>query len=73
MNISFITSLPIDKAHAVAVDIGIAIKLNPVRDSVIELDFVAIITKVSNDFITEVFVLYFFYVCFELLFYSLQY
>ena len=39
-----------DKAHADAVDIGITIKPIPVRDSVIELDVVAITTNVSNDF-----------------------
>ena len=41
---SYITLLPIDNPHAVAVDIGIAIKLIPVRLKVIELDIMAIIT-----------------------------
>ena len=50
MIISYITLLPIDNPHAVAVDIGIAIKPIPVRDKVIELDVVAIISNVSNDF-----------------------
>ena len=50
MIISYNTSLPIDKAHAVVVDIGITIKPIPVRLKVIELDVVAIITNVSNDF-----------------------
>ena len=46
----FITLLPIDKAHADAVDIGVTIKPFPVRESVIDLDVVALIMKVSNDF-----------------------
>ena len=58
--ISLIILLPIDKAHADAVDIGINIKLIPVRGNVIELDVVAIITNVSKDFIIAVSVLYFF-------------
>ena len=49
--------LPIDKAHAVAVDIGITIKPIPVRLKVIELDVVAILTNVSNDFSIVVIVL----------------
>ena len=49
-----------DKAHADAVDIGIAIKPIPIRDSVIELDVVAIITNLSNDFSIVVIVLYFY-------------
>ena len=47
---SYNTLLPIDNPHAVAVDIGIAINLITVRDKVIELDVVGIITKVSNGF-----------------------
>ena len=54
------TFLPIDKTHSDAVDIGITSKPIPVRDYVIELDVVAIITNVSNDFITVVIVLFFF-------------
>ena len=50
MILSYITLLPIDNPHAVAVDIGIATKPIPVRDKLIELDVVAIITNVSNDF-----------------------
>ena len=46
---SYNTLLPIDKAHADAVYIGITIKPIPVRLKVIELDVVAIITNVSND------------------------
>ena len=46
-----------DNPHAVAVDIGIAIKLIPVRDKVIELDVVAIMTNVSNYFTIVVIVL----------------
>ena len=49
MIISYITLLPIDIPHAVAVDIGIAINPIPVRLNVIELDVVAI-TNASNDF-----------------------
>ena len=44
---SYNTLLPIGKAHADAVDIGITIKPIPVRDNVIELDVVAIITNVQ--------------------------
>ena len=61
MNISYSTLLPIDKPHAVAVDIGITINPIPVRDKVITLDVVAIITNVSNDFSIVVIVLYFLY------------
>ena len=57
MIISYNTLLPIDKPHAVAVDIGIAIKPIPVRLKVIELDVVAIITNVSNNFSIVVIVL----------------
>ena len=70
---SYITLLPIDNPHAVAVDIGIAIKPIPVRLKVIELDVVAIITNVSNDFSSVVIVLYFLYFFFHLLFFSLKY
>ena len=66
------TSLPIDKAHADAVDIGITIKPTPVRDNVIEPDVVAIITNVSNDFSIVVIVLYFLYFFFDSLFLSLK-
>ena len=58
MIISFITFLLIDNPHADAVVIGITIKPIPVRDKVIELDVVAIITNVSNDFNIVVIVLY---------------
>ena len=60
MIISYRTLLPIDNPHAVAVDIGIAINPILARDSVIELDVVAKITKVSIDFSTVVIVLFFF-------------
>ena len=60
MFISYITSLPIDNPPAVAVDIGIAIKPIPVTFSVKELDVVAVITNVSNDFNIVVIVLYFY-------------
>ena len=65
---SYITLLPIGKAHGDAVDIGITIKLIPVRLNVRELDVVAIITKVSNDSSIVVIVLYFFHFFFDLLF-----
>ena len=67
MIISYSTLLPIDKPHAVAVDIGITINPIPARDKVIELDVVAIITNVSNDFSIVVIKLYFLYF-FDLLF-----
>ena len=51
--------LPFDNPHAVAVDIGTAIKPIPVRDIVIRFDFVAKITNVSNDFYFVIIVLYF--------------
>ena len=60
MIISYSTLLPIDKVHADAVEVGITIKPVPVRLNVIELDVVAIITNVSNDFSVVVIVLYFF-------------
>ena len=60
MIISYITLLSIDSPHAVAADIGINIKPIPVRLNVIELDVVAIITNVSNDFSIVVIVLYFY-------------
>ena len=50
MIISYSPLLPIDKLHAVAVDIGITINPIPVRDKVIEFGVVAIIANVSNDF-----------------------
>ena len=58
---SYITLLPIDNPHAVTVDISIAINPIPVRLKVIELDVVAIITNVSNDFNIVVIVLVFFF------------
>ena len=70
---SYKSLLPIDKAHADAVDIGITIKPIPVRDNVIEIDIVAIITNVSNDFNIVVIVLYFLYFFLDLLFLSLKY
>ena len=73
MMTSYITLLPFDNPHAVAVDIGIAINPLPVRLKVIELDVVAIITNVSNDFNIVVSVLCFFYFLLDLLFLSLKY
>ena len=70
---SYSNSLPIDIPHDVAVDIGIAIQPIPVRLNVIELDVVAIITNVSNDFKIVVIVLYFRYLCSDLLFLSWKY
>ena len=72
MIISYNTSLPTDNPHAVAVDIGVAIKPIPVRDNVIELDVVAINKNVSNDFYTVVIVLYFLYFFLVLFFLSLK-
>ena len=57
---SYKTSLPIDKAHTDAVDIGITIKPVPVREKLKELDVVAIITNLSNNFSIVVMFLYFF-------------
>ena len=50
MIISYITLLQIDNPHAVAVDFGIAMNRIPVWLNVIEIDVVAMITNVSNDF-----------------------
>ena len=72
MSISDITSLPIYNPHAVTVDIGIAINPIPVRLKVIELDVVATITNVSNDFNIVVSVLYFLYLFLDLLFLPLK-
>ena len=73
MIISSITLLPIYNPHAVAVDIGIAIKPILLRDNVLELDLVEIVTNVSNDFNILVNVLYFLYFFLDLLFLSLKY
>ena len=73
MIISYITLLPIDNPHAVAVDIGFSMKPIPVRDKVIEIDIVAKITNVSNDFSILVSDLYFLYFFFDLYFLSLKY
>ena len=70
MIISNCTLLPIDKPHAVAVDIGITVKPIPIKLNVIELDVVAIITFVSNDFNFVVIVLYF-YISFSICCFSL--
>ena len=51
---SYNTLLPIDKAHADAVEKGMTIKPISVTLHVIELNVVAIITNVSNDFSIEV-------------------
>ena len=72
MIISNIILLPIDNPHAIAIDIGITIKPIPVRLKVIELDVVAILTNVSNDFGNVVVVLYFLYYFFDLLVLSLK-
>ena len=71
MIISYSTLLLIGNTHAVAVDIGIAIKPIPVRDKVIELDVVAILTNVADDFNIVVFVLYFFIFLFGSVFLNL--
>ena len=65
---SYKTLLPIDKADADAVDIGITIKPIPVSLSVIELDVVAKITNVSVFFSIVVIVLVILYFFFDLLF-----
>ena len=52
------TLLPIDNPHAVAIGVGIANNPITVTDSVIELDFVAILTILSNDFIDIVYIIY---------------
>ena len=70
MIISYSTFLPIDKAHADAVDIGITIKPIPVRLNVIEIDVLAIVSNVSTLFSIVVIVLNFFYLFFNLLFLS---
>ena len=70
---SYNTLLPSDDPHGVAVDIGSTIKPVPVRDNVIELDVVGIITNVSNDFNIVVFDLYFLNLFLDLLFLSLKY
>ena len=57
--ISYLLLLPTDNEQAVAVDIGITTKPFPVRLNVIELDVVAIIENVSNDFNIVVIVLFF--------------
>ena len=57
---SYITLLPIDSPHAVAVDFGIIIKPIPVRLNVRENDLVAIKTNVSIDFSIVVIVLCFY-------------
>ena len=69
MIISYSTLLPIDKAQADGVDTGITIKPIPVGLKVIELDVVAIITDVSNDFSIVVVVSYFLYIFFDYCFY----
>ena len=56
--ISYRTLLEIDKEQVDSVLIGITIKPTPVRDKVIQLDVVAILTNVSNDFNNVVITLY---------------
>ena len=68
MIISFITSLPIDKAHAVAVDIGIANNPIPVRLNEMKVDVVAITTNVPIGFKIVFLVFYFICLFFDLLF-----
>ena len=72
MIISYNTLLPVGKAHADVINIGITIKPTPKRDNVIELDVVAIIKNVSNDFSIVVIVLYFFYFLLVLIFMFLK-
>ena len=54
ITISYITSLLNVNSQAIPVDIGNFIKPMPVRHNVIELDFGAIKTNVSNPFINVV-------------------
>ena len=61
MTISYNTLLLFVNPHAIPVDIGITVKPVPVRDSVAELDVVAIRTNVSNHFKIVDSVLYFLY------------
>ena len=72
MIISYNTLLPSDNPDAVAVDIGITINPIPIKLNVIELDFVAIITNVSNDLTIVVNVLHFLCFFFDLLFLFLK-
>ena len=72
MIMSYNTLLPIHKAHADAVKIGITTNPIPVRLKVIELDVIVIKTNASNDFSIVVIVLYFLYFFFDLLFLSLK-
>ena len=65
MIISHNILMPIDNPHAVAVDFDRVINPIPVCLKVIELDVVAIITDVSNNFIIVVSVL-FFHVSFQI-------
>ena len=67
------TLLPIDRVHAIPADIGKTIKPIPVIDRVIEVDVAPIITIVSTVSKNEVSVLYFFYLFFDLWFFSLKY
>ena len=69
MIISFISLLPIDEMHAVAVVVGITIKPIPLRDKVTQLDVAAILTNASNDFNKIVIVLFFLYFFSDLFFY----
>ena len=54
MTIPNVTLLPIDNPHAFAADIVIPINQVPVTDKLIELDFLANITTLLNDFILVV-------------------
>ena len=67
------TLLSNDNPHADAVAFGFTIKPISVRNKVIELDVVAVITKISIDFIIIVNVLYSLYFFLDLLFLSLKY
>ena len=66
MIISYITLLLNDNPQVDAVVIGVTIKPIPVRLKRIELDVLAIIAKVSNDFnivVSVLYFLYFFWIC----------
>ena len=73
MIISDSTLFPIDKLHAVAVVVGVAVKPIPARLNVIEPDVVAIFINNSIGFNNFVGVLYFLNFFFDLLFLFLNY
>ena len=71
--ISYNTLSLIVNPHALELDIGIAINSIPVRDNVIDLDVVAKLKNVSNDFKFVFRVFYILQIFLDLLFFSLKY